>query len=379
VPLRLELGELVLDEGRLRFVDESTTPPFSEELTRVALRINSLTTASARPADVHFQALVGATGAIDLRGQVAPGADPFLLDLEGEIRQIALSDTNPYFRRFFDWLLQRGSLTTRVHYRVVGDQLDARNAVRIERLGVARDPAPLPAERKIGLPLGLIVALVTDQRGDLAFDLPVNGRLNAPGFSFGSAISAAIRNVLVNIVTAPFRAIGKIFGGGDRPEEFRVDPVTFASGEPTITGDGVEHLERLVDFLRGAPNARLALRAVLGDGDLQGLRTEALAARIQERQREAGLPSFDAAAAALFREGRPDAPVPADPQEVLSALRVAEPLPETAAQALAARRLETVRQVLVGRGIAAERLGADPERTAIGDPGPGRVEVELGG
>jgi hypothetical protein len=223
----------------------------------------------------------------------------------------------------------------------------------------------------------MIVALATDQRGDLAFDLPVSGSLSAPGFSFGGAISAALRNVLVNVLAAPFRAIGKVFGSGSATDEFRVDPVTFVAGELTLTKEGVDHLERVAEVLRGAPNTRLTLRAVLSDDDLAALRTEAVAARVQARQREAGLPSFDAAAAALFRELVPDTPLPSDPGELLAQLRARQPVPDDATRQLAARRLETVRQVLGARGIAGERLGGDPTRTAVGDPGAGRVEVDL--
>ena len=308
---------------------------------------------------------------------MAPGAEPFVLDLEGEVRQIPVRDTNPYFRRFFDWLFQRGSLTSQVHYRIVGNELEGQNTVRLERLGVTRDPAPLATDRKIGLPLGLIVSLVTDHRGDIEFPVAVKGRLNQPGFSLGAAVASAVKSALLNLVTGPFRAIGRIFGGGGE-DEFHVDPVTFGPGEVALTADGREQLRRVSEFLAGAPNARLALRAVVSDDDLQSLAAEELAARVQRRQREAGLGSFDAAAAALLREEAPGALIPTDPQEVLARLRAAHPAPEAVARDLVSRRLEAVRQALAAQGGVGERVDADPERALLGDSGQGRVEIELG-
>src|SRR5204862_6557681 len=146
-------------------------------------RIDGLTTAEARPATLPLQAAIPATPADDLHGPLAPGADRFVVDVEGEGRQIPVREANPYLRRFFDWLFQRGTVTNRVHSRVVGDEVSGENTVRLERLGVERDPAPLATERKIGLPLGLIVAMVTDQKGDFEFPLAVKGRLGQPGFS----------------------------------------------------------------------------------------------------------------------------------------------------------------------------------------------------
>jgi hypothetical protein len=119
-----------------------------------------------------------------------------------------LPRSNPYFRQVFDWFLKRGSITNKIHYRVVGDRLTAENEVRVQRLGVEKDTSPVASDKKIGVPLGLIVAMVTDRRGDIAFSLPVSGNLKEPGFSMGGAIWAALKNVLTNMATAPFQREG---------------------------------------------------------------------------------------------------------------------------------------------------------------------------
>jgi Domain of Unknown Function (DUF748) len=376
--IAVEIGELTLNEGWLRFVDGSTTPPFNEEISRVVLRIDGLTTAEARPAALRLSGVIASTGALDLHGSVAPGADPFVADVEGEVRQIPVQDANPYVRRFFDWLFQRGSLTNRVHYRIVGREVTGENVVRLERLRVERDPAPLATERKISLPLGLIIAMVTDQRGDFEFPMTVKGELGKPGFSLGGAIASALRSALLNLVTGPFHAIGRIFGGGGEKEEFHVDPVTFVPGQVAMTPEGEEHLQEVAKFLHGAPNARLTLRAVVSNDELESLKRDELAAQIQKRQREASLATFDWAAALLLREQAPDTPVPKDPEEVLARLRAAQPVPEAAARDLVSRRLATVKAALEGQGIAGERLDIHPDQTVLGDPGPGRIEIDLG-
>src|SRR5207247_9350303 len=94
---------------------------------------------------------------------------------------------------------------------IVGDQLDASSDVRIERLAVERDRSGEAIDRRIGLPLGLIVAVVTDSRGNLAFSLPVAGKLGSPGFSFGGAVMSALKTALVNLVAGPLGAVGWVF------------------------------------------------------------------------------------------------------------------------------------------------------------------------
>lgn len=376
-PITVAIREIVVEDGTFRFVDRSTTPLYSEEMTKIALNVTGVTTAPDQRAGIAMQAVVGATGAVNLKGEVALAATPFYLDLRGELYQFALARTNPYFRQVFDWFLKRGSITNTIHYRVVGSELTAANQVKIQRLSVEKDKSPLESDKKIGLPLGLIVAMVTDSRGNIEFDLPVSGDLKEPGFSLGGAIWAALKNVLVNMATGPFRAVGKLFSKGDEVEELKMDPVTFTPGSANVSAEGSQHLHRVADFLRAAPNLRLALRPVVSTEDLASLKTAEVTASIQKLQREAKLDDFSAAAAKLFAQTFPDQPVPDTPEKIVERLREHAPDPAPAARELATRRLEATRHALVqGGGIDGARL------TAAGDApserqGEGRVEFEL--
>jgi hypothetical protein len=376
-PLVVRFGEIVLDDGDVRFVDHSTTPAYSEELSRLALSVRGFSTDPAGRATLTAQGLLGATSALELRGELAPFAKPFFLEVEGELREFQLPRTNPYFRRLFAWFLKRGSLTTRVHYRIVGDQLEARNDLSFQRLGVERDRAATDADKKIGLPLGLIVAVATDSRGDLAFSVPVQGKLGSPEFSLGGAIWAGLKNALANLVTGPFRAIGGLFRKGEEDvEEPRIDPVRFPPGAATVTADAERHLQRVADFLRGAPGVALSLTPVVGATDGVALRTQEVTARIQRVQREAGLADFAAAATRVFAEASGGQPAPATADEIVEALRESEPLPDAAVQELAARRLAATRDALVrAAGVEAERLR--PGEPVLAGDGDGRVEFSL--
>jgi hypothetical protein len=373
------IEEAVLEDADLRFVDRGTSPFYSEEISRVVVRVRGLTTAPDGEAALTVQAAVGGTGSLDLAGRVAPFGRPFFLEVQGELREFALPRTNPVFRRLFAWLVKRGSLTTRLHYRIVGDQFEALNDVQVEGIGVERDtPAEGEGRPRIALPLGLLVAVATDSRGDIAFPLPVRGRLGAPEFSLGGAIWAGVRNALLNLVAGPVNAIGRLFRSGDEEPGVRVDPLEFAPGAAVLTAEGDRQLQRLADFLRAAPNASLEIRPVVTERDLLSLRTQEVVARIQRRQREQAIEGFAAAAARLHLEAFPERPVPPSADEIVEALRDREPVPAEAAAQLGARRVEAAREALVSRsGIAAGRLRAAAPAPGPAPGGAGRVEFEL--
>jgi hypothetical protein len=217
-------------------------------------------------------------------------------------------------------------------------------------------------------------------------NVPVTGTLGDPQFALGDAIWTAIKNVLVNIVTAPFKAIGRLFSGAERIEEPRVDPVTFAAGSSVLSPAMEEHLLRVADFLRRSPFVNLALTSAPSRGDVDALRHEAVTARIREFQRERGVDDAAAALALYYRERLPDVPPPATVDEQVALLREREPAPGARLADLGRRRLQAARErLLTVEGIPAARLvlaeglpapspGPAPSPESMGD---GRVEFAV--
>jgi hypothetical protein len=376
--LAFEVGDLTIVDGDVRFVDRTTTPFYSEEIGKLAVAVHNLRNAPDARADVTVQGIVGAAAAVDLKGQVAPFGEPFYLDVAGELRDFAIPRANPYLRHFMDWVAGSGRLTTKVHYRVVGDQLEASNDIIVERLNVER-AAGAEADKKIGIPLGLAVAIMKDTRGDIRLSIPVGGHLNAPEFSFGEAIATVIKNVMVKLVTAPFRAIGKLFQKDDTVESVAIDPVVFEPGAAAITPEVQKQLQKVADFMRATPQVKLTLQPVVGERDLAALRARAATAKIQRVQREEKLADFDAAAARVFKTTFPDKPAPKATGDIVAALAEGETVADEERAALISRRLDVVKKALAEEtGIELDRLQtAAPPTTAGAKSDDGRVEFEL--
>ncbi|HUF93182.1 MAG TPA: hypothetical protein VMR23_12440, partial [Candidatus Limnocylindria bacterium] len=220
------------------------------------------------------------------------------------------------------------------------------------------DTAAGKADERLGMPLGLIVALLKNPAGDIRLNVPVSGTVGDPQFSFGNAIGTALRNTVGRLVTAPFRAIGKIFRRDGGAEEVAVDPVRFAAGSSLLTPEAERQVQRVADVLRAAPHVGMVLQPIVTAADLQALGRQRVAAQVQRLQRERGLKDFAAAAAALFRERYPDRPLPDTEAAVLDAL--SDDVAPGESQQLARRRADATRQVLT------ERAGVEEERLRIG-------------
>jgi hypothetical protein len=168
------VGRLRVEDADVRFLDRTTTPAYSEEARDLDVTVTGLDSASAARAQIALHGILGAHAALSLRGEAAPFGDPFFLELEGELTDFSIRRTNPYVRKFLDWFVERGSLTTHVSYRIVGDRLEGTNDLVVKNLAVRRDPEDLDqADRRIGIPLGLAVSLLKQPGGDIRLTVPV--------------------------------------------------------------------------------------------------------------------------------------------------------------------------------------------------------------
>jgi uncharacterized protein DUF748 len=336
-----------------------------------------------RRTTMSTKALIGGDSTLDLRGELSGIGESFQADLVGELRDFTLSAANPYAESLTSWIVDRGKLTANIHYRIEGDKLLAEHDVKFNQLKVERSRASDEVNRRIGIPLGLAVALLKDRRGDIDFAIPLQGTLSDRKFDWGEAMWSAVKQVLRKVLAAPFNAIGRLFSGGEeQPAKLEVNPVTFAAGSSVIAPAAEQQATRIGDFLRRTPYVKLGLSAVASAADVESLKTQEVTAKLERFQQEQGLPDFATALRAYFQKHEPDLTLPKTPDEQLALLRQREPTPTAKLSDLLSRRLEAAHDRLVKtEGIPAERLvvAKAPSTDAVPDEkGEGRVEFTLG-
>ena len=318
-----------LEDGGARIVDQRVAPPFALDMQRLVGRVEGVSTdPGAKPAQLDLKGRVGETSILALRGTIGSFGGPLRVDVDGDLRGFAIPRTNSYLVQQVSWEAREGWLTTAIRCHIDGDALDARTEIQVSRLQLARAGAGDGAQARIGLPLGMLVSLMKDARGDIRVAVPVRGRLSDPRFDFSEAIWSTIRNVAVKAIAAPVSWIGRVqFSADSRIERIDVDPIPFASGQATLTPEAREQLARVAAFLEQTPDVRMALTPIVSSRDR-------------------------AALAEASGSAAPDLP------------------------ALAARRLEAVRDGIKKAGVDAARL---KEVAASPAPieGEGQVKLDL--
>ncbi len=225
-----------IDNAALEFADLSLTPQFGTQIHSLTGVINSVSTNPSTTAQVELDGKVDDYGSASVRGSLQPFKATNFTDLKVAFKNLEMNRLTPYSGKFAGRRIDSGKLSVDLEYKIKQRQLAGENKFIISKLKLGEK---IDSKEAANLPLDLAIAILEDSDGVIDLDLPISGSLDDPKFSYGSIVWKAIRNVLGNIVTAPFRALGKLFGGGGD----KLEAISFDAGSAVVAPPEQEKLK----------------------------------------------------------------------------------------------------------------------------------------
>ncbi len=274
-PFRVNIDRLRITRGEMDFADNSLALPFGTRIHDLKGSINGLSSRPGAPAQVEVDGQVDDYGLARAVGQIDLFNPSDFTDLKVLFRNVEMTRLTPYSATFAGRKIASGKLSLDLEYKIDKHQLHGDNKIIMDQLTLGeRVEAP---EAK-NLPLDLAIAILQDSDGRIDLGLPVAGSLDDPQFSYGQIVWKAILNVMTKIVTAPFRALGALFGGGEKFEN-----IAFEAGEAQLTPPEREKLVRLAGALHKRPGLSLAVHGVYAEADRVALQDLQLRRKVAER------------------------------------------------------------------------------------------------
>lgn len=231
-----------IQDAELEFADLSLTPQFGTKIHSLTGVINSISTNSDATAQLELDGKVDEYGAAKIRGSLQPFQATQFTDMKLSFTNLEMNRLTPYSGKFAGRRIDAGKLSVDLEYKIKQRQLAGENKFVINKLQLGER---VDSKEAADLPLDLAIAILEDSDGVIDLDLPISGSLDDPQFSYGSIVWKAIKNVLTKIVTSPFRALGKLFGGsGDN-----LDSIVFDAGETNLSPPEQEKLKAVSQAL----------------------------------------------------------------------------------------------------------------------------------
>jgi uncharacterized protein involved in outer membrane biogenesis len=209
------IGNIKIIDGSANFSDLSIEPNFSSGIVELNGTVSGLSSQAASRAKVALQGKVDRFAPVEISGETNMLSANLFTDVRLKFSNMELTTFDPYSGKFAGYNISKGKLSAELHYQINNRMLDAQHHVVIDNLEFgsktdSKDAAPIPVK--------LAVALLKDSNGVIELDLPVSGSLDDPQFRFGPLVWKACLGLLENVATAPFAALGRLFGGGGELE-----------------------------------------------------------------------------------------------------------------------------------------------------------------
>ncbi len=284
VPVRI--AKITLQGGTVNFSDFFIKPNYTVNLTKVAGRVNGLSSAADTLADLELRANYAGSAPVQVVGKLNPLAAKSFLDIKADVTGVDLVPFSPYSGKYAGYNIEKGKLSLNLAYKLENSKLAAENRVFIDQLTFG-DKVESPDATT--LPVNLAISLLKNNRGEIDLNLPISGSLDDPDFSVGGVIVQVIVNLFVKAVTSPFALLGSIFGGGEE-----LSNIEFAPGRATFGADATKRLESLSKALLERDSLKLEITGRADpEVDKEGIKRVALeravkAEKLKEQIKKSG-------------------------------------------------------------------------------------------
>jgi hypothetical protein len=234
----IEVGVVEIRNATADFSDASLPLPFRTKIHSAKGSIRDISSFAAAPATLGIEGRVDDTGFVKADGTLRMANPMASSEVRVEFRSIQMAPLTPYFADFAGYAVRRGVLDLDVTYDIKERRLLGSHKV------VARDLVlgdKVDGTKGAPFPLRLAIALLKDREGRINLDVPVEGTVDSPEFAYRKLFWSAMGTILGNAATAPFRAIGRLFGR----DEDDLELVEFDAGRSDLLPAEQATLERL--------------------------------------------------------------------------------------------------------------------------------------
>ncbi len=266
-----DIGKVRIEDGNMVFADFSIRPKFMARIHSLKGFIGKLSSEKKTVAEIRLDGRVDQYGMAKVIGNIDLNDFKRSTDINVVFRNVEMASVTPYSGRFAGRKIKSGKLSMDLKYQIQDTKLVGDNKIIVDNLVLGER---VESPDAVNLPLDLAIALLSDSNGRIDLGLPVSGDLNDPQFKIGPLVWKVFVNVITKAVTAPFRALGSLFGAGE--EKF--DVVQFEAGSAELIPPEREKLKKVADALQKRPQLKLKVRGRYSP-EVDGLEFKQLAVR----------------------------------------------------------------------------------------------------
>ncbi len=238
----IRISNVTLQGGRIYYSDYFTQPNVTAEMKEIAGQIKGLSSLdNSTPAEIQLRGLHGQSSPLDILGRISPLTRKQFIDLDISFKDIDLTRFSPYAAKYIGYKIEKGKLVLDLKYLINGNVLESQNSLFLDQFTLGEK---VDSDVATSLPVPLAISLLKNSEGQIDLNLPITGNLNDPAFNFSGAVFEVFGNLIMKVISAPFKFLGTLFEGGEE-----LGFVNFEYGNAAISDEGIKKLDKLIQIL----------------------------------------------------------------------------------------------------------------------------------
>lgn len=235
------ISNVSLQGGHIRYSDFFTQPNVTAEMKEIAGQIKGLSSSEGSMGEIQLRGLHGKSSPLEISGRISPLTPKRFFDVDISFKDIDLTRFSPYAAKYIGYKIEKGKLVLNLKYKIDGNKLESRNSLFLDQFTLGEK---VKSEYATSLPVPLAISLLKNSKNQIDLNVPVTGDLNDPKFSLSGAFFGVFGNLIMKVVTAPFKFLGAMFGGGEE-----LGYVNFDYGSDTPGDEEIQKLDQLIHIL----------------------------------------------------------------------------------------------------------------------------------
>ena len=370
-PVEASVALLEISGGNIEVNDTTVSPAVTSSVRGLFVTASAVHFPDPSADAISLRATLPLTSLLTVEGSLKPGNTG---DFTISLQQLDLPTFNPYATAA-GATLDGGQISLQMKLKTKGALMQVDNDLVLRQFAISlRNPGNFT--REFGMPIDLAIALMSDPSGDIRLKIPV--RIDEKGTTVAAhtVVVSALKAALLGAVSTPLKLLGATVGkpSGQGGGALCIAPVKSPAGLADLASDVPGRMAELAKLLVERPTMGLVLRGRTSSQDQPLVAEQMLIERFMAGQ---GLPKVDGAGflanrritQILAKRGKGEAAaLPAKDQALFVRYLAAAGNVENRLDLLAKTRAETARDLLVAKGVAANRLSIG-DREAVGDAG----------
>jgi hypothetical protein len=262
----ITISNVTFQGGAIYFEDNFTQPNVFADMKEIGGQITGLSSMEkGAPADLQLRGLHGQSSPLDIVGRISPLTQKQFLDLNISFKDIELTRFTSYSAKYIGYEIEKGKLVLDLNYQIHGNLLEARNRFFLDQFTLGEK---VDSKDATSLPVPLAISLLKNADGQIDLNVPLSGNLDDPEFSFSVAFLEVLGNLIMKVITSPFKVLGAMFGGGEN-----LGFVNFEYGSDAIPDNQIQKINTLIKILEKKKDLKLEIEGTYDQiADGQALR-----------------------------------------------------------------------------------------------------------